>query len=127
MDYEEPSFSTEPSEFNMFEPNQKINSKNIKSFQNFYQLLWYYYYYDREKYKRLWKEYERKFSKRILDKVGMDPNIIADLYSQEEVGENYERSPVLKYRKPPKQYQNVSFNPVSPIMKPHRGNVRDEI
>ena len=79
-DIEAESFSTEESEFDMFNPPKKINSKNVKNFQNFYQLLWYYYYYDKEKYKVLWKEYEKRFSQRILEKVGMDPDAILTAY-----------------------------------------------
>lgn len=63
----------------MFNPPKKINSKNVKSFQNFYQLLWYYYYYDKEKYKVLWKEYEKRFSAKILQKVGMDPETLMSM------------------------------------------------
>ena len=77
---EDQSFSTEESDFDMFNPPKKINSKNVKNFQNFYQLLWYYYYYDKEKYKVLWKEYEKRFSSRILQKVGMDPGEIQSMF-----------------------------------------------
>ena len=66
-------------------PGQKVNPEQIKSFQNFYTLLWYYYYYDRNRYKQIWKEYEKKFSTAILKQAGMDPNTLMQDFVPENI------------------------------------------
>ena len=121
--YEDQDEEEEDSQFNLFKPNQKINQKNIKSFQSFYQLLWYYYYYDKEKYKKLWKEYEHKFSALILNNVGMDPHILMD--SQNQM--NYqEYSPnVLTQKKNVSKQSRVNFDPSTPIYAPFQNGSED--
>lgn len=55
-----------------------VDTEDIKNFQNFYALLWYYYYYDRPRYKQIWKEYEKRFSAAILQNAGLNPEILDD-------------------------------------------------
>ena len=59
----------------IFEQKYKLSKGDIQNFQNFYSLQWYYYYYDVEKYKILWKEYENKMSQIILKSVGFEPDL----------------------------------------------------
>ena len=65
-----------------------MNERNIKHFENFYSLLWYYYTYDKEKYRKIWQEYEKRFSGLILEKVGFNEKMIKELYDDQEKTNN---------------------------------------
>jgi hypothetical protein len=64
-----------PKTKNIFETKYKMTKEEIQDFQNFYALLWYYYYYDIERYKVLWKEYEKGMAGLVLEQIGMDPDL----------------------------------------------------
>ena len=68
---------------NSYNKPEGVDPEDIKNFQNFYALLWYYYYYDRPRYKQIWKEYEKRFSSAILQNAGLNPEILdEDVRSQ---------------------------------------------
>lgn len=76
------SLSNQSTHLNLFRGKPNLNPENLKHFENFYSLLWYYYSYDRPKYIKIWKEYEKRFSSLILEKVGFDPRQIKKLFQE---------------------------------------------
>jgi len=81
-----PEHSHQPKEVKL-QPH--LDSEEMKSFQNFYSLLWYYFYYDKKRYKQLWKDYEKKFSSIILQRAGLNPKILeVDVESKSESTES---------------------------------------
>lgn len=75
----------------------EIDTEEVKNFQNFYTLLWYYYYYDRKRYRQIWKEYERMFSGQVLQRAGINPQLLdVDLKSESEVSDSSIQSPIRR-------------------------------
>lgn len=59
-------------------PIPQLDPDEIKNFQNFYSMLWYYYYYDRKRYVQLMKAYEKKFASFVIQSAGMDPKLLEE-------------------------------------------------
>ena len=80
-----------PKTKNIFETKYKMTKEEIQDFQNFYALLWYYYYYDIERYKVLWKEYEKGMAGLVLEQIGMDPDLVEFQVMKSSPGLNQRR------------------------------------
>lgn len=52
--------------------DQGQSTEEIEEFRMFYSLLWYFYYYDKEKYAAIYNTYEKNYTKLLLKGMGFD-------------------------------------------------------
>ena len=52
--------------------DQGHSTEDIEEFRMFYSLLWYFYYYDKEKYAAIYNTYEKNYTKLLLKGMGFD-------------------------------------------------------
>jgi hypothetical protein len=52
--------------------DQGQSTEDIEEFRMFYSLLWYFYYYDKEKYAVIYNTYEKNYTKLLLKGIGFD-------------------------------------------------------
>ena len=65
-----------------------VKEDDKKEFELFYSQLWYFYYYDPEKYKLIWKTYETNYTRLLMRNAGLDYD---EMFG--EFQENFKKDP----------------------------------